>query len=259
MTAPASGWINLMLVMIAASFPTALFAQTKMQHSAIGVRVPFVGCPADGQVGPLEAPKDSDKVVQIDPNAARQLAYYQSANSDGVLAPRGWHCFGVYGSNGTQLFVSSQPYTTTDFFSKQWRGFSGPAIDVAIMVGDTSGRFSVAQVIARVFPAYRAFVQHVIDEGIEPASDFPFGPYPKDKLTYHGDRIVEYETPPHAEGLGTGSHLLANDDPIRGVTIFQSEVPDLVSLAVRLPHEMKDLTAPIVEQVERDNPVEPAK
>jgi hypothetical protein len=260
MTTPASRWINLMLVMIAAPLPPSLFAQIKNQHAAIGVRVPFVGCPADGQAGPLEAPKGSDKVVQIDSNAARQLAYYQAGNSPGVLGPRGWHCFGAYGSNGGQLFVSPMSYTTADFFSKKWNGFDGPAIDVAITTAATSGRFSVAQVIARVFPAYRAFVQHVIDEEIEPASDFPFGPYPKDKLTYRGDRVVKYETPARTEGLGTTSWLRANNMDITGVEILMgNDDLDLLSGAVRLPHEMKDLAAPIIEQIEREHPVNSQK
>jgi hypothetical protein len=33
-----------------------------------------------------------------------------------------------------------------------------------------------------------AFVQSVIDEGIEPASEFPSGPYPKDKLLFQDAR-----------------------------------------------------------------------
>jgi hypothetical protein len=61
--------------------------------------------------------------------------------------------------------------------------------------------------IARVFPAHRAFVRKVIAEGIEPTSDFPFGPYPNDKLTYKNKEMVEYETPAHKDGLGTQSRL----------------------------------------------------
>jgi len=43
----------------------------------------------------------------------------------------------------------------------------------------------------------------VITEGIEPASDFPFGPYPTDTLKYHGDVTVEFQTPANTKGLGT--------------------------------------------------------
>ena len=84
-----------------------------------------------------------------------------------------------------------------------WKGFTGSAIEIAVSSGGTSGRFEVAKVIARVFPAYKQFAQNVIAEGIEPASDFPSGPYSNDKLTYRAKNIVEFETPANTAGLGT--------------------------------------------------------
>jgi hypothetical protein len=129
----------------------------------------------------------------------------------------------------------------------------GPAIQVAEISGETSGRFEVARVIARIFPARKAFVQSVIKEGTEPASEFPYGPYPKDKLTIRSDRIVEYQTPPRSEGLGTISRLQTNDYPIDGVAILQGQTPDLLVLTVRLPSDMNDLTLHIIQQIERDN------
>ncbi|HEY3988350.1 MAG TPA: hypothetical protein VGM02_03560 [Acidobacteriaceae bacterium] len=118
--------------------------------------------------------------------------------------------------------------------------------------GGTSGRYVVADMIARVFPTHRAFLRKVIDEGIEPASSFPPGPYPKDKLTYKSKEVVEYETPAWTKGLGTQSRLLANGDPIRGVAMLIGETPDLVYLAVRLPAGMVNLAPVIIQQVERD-------
>jgi hypothetical protein len=97
-------------------------------------------------------------------------------------------------------------------------------------------------------------VQSVINEGIEPASDFPFGPYPEDKLTAQTDSMVEYETPPHSEGLGTHAGLAANDNPIQGVAILQNgEWLYLWLLGVRLPPDMKDLASDIIQQMEREN------
>ncbi len=114
--------------------------------------------------------------------------------------------------------------------------------------------------MAQVFPAHKAFVERVIKEGLEPASDFPSGPYPQDKLISQSDRIVEYETPPHAEGLGTKTSLLrANYDPISGVVILQGEEPDLLFLGVRLPSSMHDLTSYIIQQIERDNAATPSE
>jgi hypothetical protein len=92
----------------------------------------------------------------------------------------------------------------------------------------------------------------VLAEGIESASDFPFGPYPNDKLTYKNKETVEYETPAHRDGLGTQSRLQKNGDPIRGVAILVGPDTDLLSVAMRLPGERNDLTSIIIQQVERE-------
>jgi hypothetical protein len=144
------------------------------------VRVPFVGCEAGGQEGPAAAPQGQSKVVSISAAAAQRLAYYKPAHGAGTLAPRGWHCFGTYGSSGTNLYVSPEPLSSADVFSTNWKGFSGPVVQLSVEDGGTSGRFAVARTIARVFPAHTKFVKDVIAEGIEPASSFPSGPYPND-------------------------------------------------------------------------------
>jgi formylglycine-generating enzyme required for sulfatase activity len=193
----------------------------------------------------VAAPKGADKVVQIDASVAQRLAYYKANWALGVLAPRGWYCFGTYGSAGATLFVSPQPVDRDHLF----RG--GNAVEVSEIIGETSGRFTVARFLARVFPAQKAFVQRVIKEGLEPASDFPFGPYPNDQLIFQGDRLVEYQTPPRSEGLGVMGELQTNDDPIHGVVILS---PDgLLFVAVRLSPDRNDLTLPIIQQIERDN------
>jgi len=153
-------------------------ASTKSGESsakASVVRVPFVGCRSDGQVGPSPAPKREDKAVFLDAVAAQRLAYYQSKSSEGVLAPRGWHCFGAYGSSGTSLAVTPDPIKFADLSA-----VDGPLIEVREQSGETSGRLAVAQVIARVFPTQKAFADGVIEAFPEVA--FPFGPYPTDKF-----------------------------------------------------------------------------
>jgi hypothetical protein len=214
--------------------------------------VPFAGCKSDGQAGPVDAPSGKAQIAPVTPEAAERLAYYKAAQGFGVLAPRGWYCFGTYGSSGSTLFVSPQPLSSADVFSKSWKGFAGPAIQVSISVGDTSGRFAVAKTIARVFPAHRAFVTSVIAEGIEPASSFPAGPYPQDKLTYRSKEMIEYETPAETPGLGTESYLRKNGDAISGVAMLTGPELTLVQLAMRLPPELKDLAPIVVQQVERD-------
>jgi hypothetical protein len=189
----------------------------------------------------------------MDANTARGLAYYQAVDVPGVLAPRGWYCFGVYGSDGASLFVTPQPIKADDFLSMNWSGISGPGIQISDTMGDTSGRFDVAQIIARVFPTHKAFVEDVIKEGIEPASDFPFGPYPQDRLTYRSDEVVEYQTPAQSKGLGTTCRLMQNGDPIEGVAILQGQTPDLIFLAVRLQGAANNFAPDIIQQVEKDS------
>ena len=216
--------------------------------------VPFVGCKSDGQTGPVDAPFGKSRVVNVDASEAQKLAYYQSDNEFGVLAPRGWYCFGTYGSDGVSLYVSPNKISGTELFSDKWHGFVGPVIQLSTESGDTSGRFGVAKVIARIFPTHKDFVASVIAEGIEPASSFPSGPYPKDILTYRSNELVEYQTPAETDGLGTNSNLQPDVNPISGVAMLMAEDSDsdLLQLSVRLLPQQSELAAAIVQQVERD-------
>ena len=261
MAGSGSDKFGVIVVVIALCLPSDVLAQKKPAGAAHEVRVPFVGCASDGQVGPLEAPKGVDQVVQIEAGAAKRLAYYKSVNGPGVLGPRGWHCFGVYGSSGGNTFVSPVAHKPSEVFSDDWK-VDEPAVDAERILGSSGGRSYVAEVVARVFPTRRAFVQRIIAEFGGNESDFPFGPYPEDKLVYLSNSIVEFQTPPHTKGLGTSSWLRANDSPVNGVEILQRDGsedsdPDLISLSVRLPKTLNDLTLPIIRQLERDNP--PAK
>jgi hypothetical protein len=212
--------------------------------------IPFVGCASDGQTGPLAAPTGKSEAMAIPAAAAQRLAFYKAEYSAGVLAPRGWHCFSIYGSDGANLFVSPDAIDSKAMFSPDWKGFAGQVIEISVSSGGTSGRFQVAKVIARVFPAYKQFAQNVIAEGIEPASDFPPGPYPSDKLTYRGKSVVEFETPANTAGLGTDSRLLPNASPIDGVAMITGTDTDLVQLSARISGRDRDLIAVIVKQVE---------
>jgi len=217
------------------------------------VTVPFVGCPSDGQTGPLNPPHGSSKVVYIKQEAASHLAWYQAEQGSGVLAPRGWHCFSTYGSNGSSLFVAPQPLTSQTFFSEHAASFSGPAIQLSEMVGDTSGRFSVALSIARLFPAHRAFAESVRDEHLG-LDTLPTGPSPTDKLRYLSKEAVEFTTPANHDGEGTHTLLVKSDLPISGVVMLTGEELSCTTLAVRLPSELSFLAPVITHQLERDNP-----
>ena len=222
-----------------------LFAQAHTQ-------VPFVGCESDGQVGPLKAPQGKAKRLALPAKIAGRLAYYKAEEGFGVLAPRGWQCFSTYGSNGSNLYVAPEPMNGKMLLLSDWNGFTGQAVQVSVSAGNTSGRFAVARVIARVFPDRKEFVQSVIAERIEPAAAFPSGPYPTDRLTYLSRNVVEFETPPNSKGLGTDSMLLVSSTPIRGVAILFGEEPSLVEETIRLSAENQTLIRAILEQTEKE-------
>lgn len=213
--------------------------------------VPFVGCKSDGQTGPVDAPAGKDKMVPIAAPRAARLAYYKAEQGPGVLAPRGWNCFGTYGSNGEALYLTPQPTDSAQLLSQNWKGFAGPAIEISHIFGDTSGRFVVARVIARLFPAHRAFLKGVIDAN-NPAGDFPVGPFATDHMTYRSQELVEYSTPAGSEGEGTKYRMLKDNEPIRGAAILVGDTPDLIVVNIRLAPDSSHLAAAILAQAESE-------
>jgi hypothetical protein len=184
--------------------------------------------------------------MKLDAVVSKRLAFYESEETGGVLAPRGWHGFGTYGSMGSTLYVSPQHLIFDDLHAE----VTGPVLIECYRTGETSGRMEVARVFARVFPNQKAYVESVKEA--YPGLDLPFGPYPKDNLKYRSESIVEFRTPPHSEGLGSSFGLTPNDEPIRGVVISGEEGPSVAVLVVRLPPDKDDLTAYIIRQFERD-------
>jgi len=213
--------------------------------------IPFIGCESESQGAPIAAPSGSDLNLNIDVQTGNRLAYYRASGGRGALGPRGWSCFGLFGSNGSILFIAPGKLDVVELVTRP-SAVAGPLIQMTDSIGDTSGRFAVARIIARAFPTARDFVQRVIAEGLLPANDFPFGPYPTDKLTYRSDHVVEYETPPNAQGLGTQSRLEPGEQPIRGAEVLYGPEPSLASLAIRVPPNQADLVPIIINQLERD-------
>lgn len=243
-------------IILALCPPPSLFAQATgvaANPQRPAVSVPFVGCASSGQIETLEAPKGTSKSVPITPKDAQALAYYKSADGIGLLAPRGWYCEGVSGSGGYALFLSPKPINHGGF---GWEGLEGAAIEINHMTSGASGRYEIAEIMARVFPAYRTFGASVM-EGLD--LPLPAGPYPNDTLRHRSKTIVEYNTPAQTEGLGNfHSWIGKNDLPIRGAAIITGDPPnvddgpDLVLLSVRVPSALAGLTPVIVGQVERD-------
>ena len=100
-------------------------------------RVPFVGCASDGQVGPKPAPVGSAQWVGVDAQEARRLAYYKTELGPGVLAPRGWHCDGTYGSSGAYTVVVPKPIDLRKFFGESDFRFMGPAVVASFVYSGT--------------------------------------------------------------------------------------------------------------------------
>lgn len=222
--------------------------------------VPYIGCPGDGQTGPYAAAKGSPKPVNLPTAIANQLAWYEyngEAGHIGTLGPRGWNCFVTIGSDGETLYIAPEPLDSAKLLEhRNWKGFSGPAIQLSASDGGTSGRFEIAKVVARVFPAHRDYARSIIAEGFGPASDYPFGPFPSDHLTYKGNDLVEFTTPAHGKGLGTMSWLLPSDEPITGfalLSIGPNVDTELLQLNLRLPPSISFLAATLIQQTEASN------
>jgi hypothetical protein len=198
------------------------------------VRVPWVGCPSDGQQGPQPAPaRDRHATTPALPAAiARQLAFYAS-DELATLAPRGWHCVGLAGSNGSFLIVTPERHDPAELLGNTVP-LRGPAVQFGSIFGGTSGRFEVANVIARAFPAHMAFARRVAAEGM--SDPLPSGPYPTDRMVQLRPNAVGYTTPAGRRGLGTDRWLAPGDRPIDGLAVLDPTGDvNLVKLDVRLP------------------------
>lgn len=238
------------LVVILVGESLSAYAQTS---------VPYVGCPGDGQTGPYTAAKGSPKPVNLAPELADKLAWYEykgDAGQIGTLGPRGWNCFVTIGSSGETLYVAPEALDSAKLLEhRDWKGFTGPVIQLSGSDGGTSGRFEVAMMVARVFPAHRDYARKIIAEGFGPASDYPFGPFPSDHLKYKSRNLVEFITPAHRNGLGTMSWLLPSDQPITGfalLTIGPDIDTELLHLSFRLPTSLSLLDATLIQQAEAD-------
>lgn len=212
-----------------------------------------VGCSADEQTGPKDPPKviTAPVIGDVSPAMAQKLSYYASEDI-GVLAPRGWHCFGTSGSSGQTIYVAPDANTLAPIKSFSAKPVVGPMVQLSVLVAGSSGRFDVTRFILQLFPSQRSFAQSVIEEGLVPKKYFPKGPHTTDVLVYKSKDIVEYRTPARHKGLGTESELGLGPLPIEGVTILEPEGDmQITHLAARLPKDIANLTTIIVHSVEQ--------
>lgn len=208
-------------------------------------KLPFVGCPSDGQTGPIDSPSGMSALPDVAPEMAEKLAYY-GTTSLGVLAPRGWSCIGLNALNGSILLV-----TPTELKDPAGTLVSGPVVQASRNLGGGAGRIDVAEVAARLFPITEAFVKATTGEAGGPKVTLPTGPYPKDRLNRRSDTIVEFITPPNEVGQGTAGRIVKSADPILGAAVLlPNENMNLVQVQVRLPADLRELAPTIVATVE---------
>ncbi len=206
------------------------------------VQVPFVGCPSDGQQGPLEPPP-AGKPPPLPQATAGRLAWYKG-NDLGVLAPRGWNCIELYGSSGSALLVTPERHDADGLFGGP--GFDGPFVIVSVAFGSTSGRFTIASIAGPLFPVAAPFVNDVLHE---PDTDTKLVSVAHDKLTRRSDTRVDFVTPPDKDGLGTDGWARKSALPIYGtVILLPDEDMDLLMVRARLPDAMAALAPVIIAQ-----------
>ena len=215
-------------------------------------RVPFVGCEADGQAGPLNAPQAARDELPL-ADAGGKLAYYQAQKGPGVLGPRGWKCYGWYGSNGAFVVVGPE----LEVLKTLGGPFGSPRIVAQAVDGDTSGKYEIAGAVARVFPKYKSFVDKIVADDNIPAAYYVFEPYPADSLHYLSDEAVEFETPAHSEGLASDAE---DAYPTSGFVMLRTEkaeedsapqIEGMDRLDIQLPPKLQALSGKIREQFEQ--------
>lgn len=194
-------------------------------------QVPFVGCATDGQMGLIDPPR-REEIDSIPATAAPGLAYY-ATRSTGTLAPAGWHCYAAHGSNGERLVVAPGPLDF-DLVRGLEVGLTGPVVEMDQEYGFTSGRYAIAAMVERHFPAHRDYVDDVKSmevplDTLEDSDDLvrPIGP-----------DALAFRTHAGKEGLGTLNALAPDEAPIEGLVLLNPE-EDLTmrTLSVRLPDD----------------------
>lgn len=221
--------------------------------------VPYVGCSSDGQLGRQPPPKQSKPTPRLPAAVASRLAYYAAVNN-GVLAPRGWHCFSLYGSSGTSVLVAPEPIDPKHALDTDFK-LKGDGIEFGYLLGGTSGRFEVAQVSAAFFPIERDFVAGVAKEERDIGIPFDLSgkAFRNDRILNRTEKTVRLMTPAGKQGWGTRGRMAANKSPIEGLAALVTDepaYPDLVELNIRLPLKDLDLV-PVIQSVAEANHGDP--
>ncbi|MBM3754622.1 MAG: hypothetical protein FJW38_11660 [Acidobacteria bacterium] len=103
--------------------------------------------------------------------------------------------------------------------------------------------------IARLFPSRKDFVDRVA-KGFD--LPIPREPFANDVLTRRSDTEIEFTTAARKEGAGTTGSVKANSDPIHGLVMLLGDIPNMLTLSMRLPGASAELRATIAQWVRSD-------
>lgn len=210
-----------------------------------GVEVPFVGCPADGQVGPIEAPQGKPRTVALDTRTAGRIAFYKGDVGFGVFAPRGWHCRVWYGSGGETIIVTPGRIDS----GTHRRLGTGQAVELMSALGGTSGRFTVARYASQLFRSAAAeFIERVKSESLVPTADLIIERSSNDSMTYSDILTVTFTTAANKPGLGTQEDLDPSSDMIHGIAVLDTSGDwEIHVLDARLGTSLRQVEAAILK------------
>ena len=176
--------------------------------------------------------------------------------NNGVLAPRGWHCFSLYGSSGTVVLVTPRPIDVKRIYEPNFK-LAGNGIEFGYTLGGTSGRFEVARVAAKFFPIARDLIDRAAKEEKEIGVPFDLSgnAFLHDRIVSRTDTVVRFVTPDKKQGLGTSNRLAPNASPVEGMTalIIDGGETDLIELNVCLARKDLDLIPTIQSVVEANH------
>jgi hypothetical protein len=150
------------------------------------------------------------------------------------------------------LVVAPARIGSADFFGQHHFSTKGSGVELAYGYGGTSGRWAVAEAIARYFPKHGNFIEQNF-KGLE-VGRLPSGPYPHDTFSRRTDTLVRYTTPPLTKGAGTVWVLAPAAQSVQGLTMLvrNPDGPDLLRVNIRLPEADRRLAEIVLENAERE-------
>ena len=217
------------------------------------VSVPYIGCATSSMTGErTAAPQGSEAWLLMDAGTAQQLAYYTSDDATVIIGPRDWSCQASLGSAGSRLSASpvgdvpasSDEETDTRIADGVYWAFS---------TGQTSGRFAVADAIARFFPERHSYVRSVVAEGLVPLSSFPNGPGEGVSIVRKSSDYVVYRETATSDQEGDAWGLIMLHGVQTGDCLQSFDACDVEEFVVKLPRSYGNLGPQLLRQYQLFN------